>query len=173
MSKFKLRGTWHHGIANQFVDVKALDIFLRILPWALAVEAVVRGWEFLRSTGAVRGLGFLPPTELRSQTGESTFGIEYFGLTFLAAGLVMFAGLLLRRFGPIILACLVGFASYSVLAASYITESILGDSGTGLRTGVTFLIIAGLWVFKGFFSATKKSVVDIQREAEALHGEVV
>lgn len=166
-STFKIRGTWRHGITDQFVDVKALDVFLRILPWALAIEATVRGWEFLRATGTITVFGLFPTTDLRSQSGESTFGIEYFGAMFLLTGLIMFAGLFLRRFGPIIMASLVGFASYSVLAASFIAESLLGESGTGFRTGISFSIIAGLWVFKGFFSASKKSIIDLQREVNS------
>lgn len=165
-STFKVRGTWRHGVTDQFVDVKALDIFLRILPWALAIEAIVRGWEFLRVAGVTSAI--FPNGYLRGQVGEEAFGFEMFGLTFIVAGLLLIAGMLMRRFGVIISACLIGMASYLLLSVSFLVEAFFGSSGTGARTGFTFLVFTFLWVFKGLFSASKKSVVDIQKEAGTL-----
>lgn len=152
-STFKIRGTWRHGIKDQLVDVRALDIFLRILPWALAVEATVRGWEIMRITGVLPNLLTSP---LLGQEGETGFGFEFFGFSFFLAGLLMMAGLTMRRFSVIIAACLIGFTSYLILSVSFTVEAFIGDSGTGARSGVLFLIVAGLWLFKGFFSASKR-----------------
>lgn len=168
--RLRARGNWRSGVNNQFVDIKALDIFVRVLPWALAVEAIVRGWEFIR----IKGL-FLEetPTLLRPVAGEGAFNFEYFGLIILLSGLTMILGLSLRRFWIIIFACLLGMASYLMLSASYFTEAFIGDSGTGARGGLTFLLIAFLYAFKGAFAASKKNLDQIEQEARMMGKEII
>lgn len=161
--RFRARGNWSSGVAGHFVDVKALDIFVKILPWMLAVEAIVRGWEIMRITGML--LNFTP-TPLQGDPGESAFGFEFFGFSMFLAGVVMILGLSFRRFLPIIFACLLGFASYLLLSVSYFVEGFIGTSGAGARGGITFLILAGLWLFKGFFAANKKSLHDLEKVAD-------
>ena len=155
-------GDWKPGITNQFVDIKALDIFLRVLPWALAVEAIVRGWEMMRITGMLLNM---QPSSLRGQVAESAFGFEFFGLLMFLSGLLMVIGLSIRRFIIIITASLTGSACYFLLSLSFFVEAFTGNAGVGARGGITFLIITGLWVFKGFFSSTKKTTSDLHKEA--------
>lgn len=168
--RFKARGNWKSGVNDQFVDIKALDIFIKILPWMLAVEAIVRGWEVMRITGMLFNSTLNP---LRGDPGEDAFGFEFFGFSMFLAGAMMIVGLLLRRFWVIIIACLLGFVSYLLLSVSYFVEGFIGTSGAGARAGITFLIIAGLWVFKGFFSASKKSLDDLEKVADEQYKKVI
>lgn len=168
--RFKARGNWKSGVNDQFVDIKVLDVFVTFLPWALAFEALVRGWEYMR----IRGLfleNVTPP--LVPVAGEGAFNFPYFGLVIFTSGLTLIVGLSFRRFIPIIFACLLGAASYLLLSVSYLTEMVAGDSGTGLRNGVLFLVISGLWIFKGFFAASKKTLDQVKREADAQTEEVI
>lgn len=168
--RFKARGNWKSGVSNQFVDIKSLDVFVTILPWALAIEAIVRGWEVMR----IRGLLLNDiPTILRPVAGEGAFNFEYFGFIIFVSGVLMITGLSLRRFGIIIAGCLLGTGSYLMLSASYFTELFVGGSGTGARTGITFLVIAGLWAFKGAFAASKRSIDQIEREADHQNKEII
>lgn len=162
-TRFNARGNWTPGVDGQFVDIKALDTFLKFLPWMLAIEAIVRGWEIMRIRGLLLNM---IPTPLAPVVGEGAFGFEYFGLTLFLSGAVMIFGLSFRRFIPIVAASLLGTASYFLLSMSYAVEAFFGDSGTGLRTCITFLLIASLWIFKGFFTATKKSISDVEKEAK-------
>ena len=169
--RFKARGNWKSGVNDQFIDIKALDIFIKILPWMLAVEAIVRGWEVMRITGMLFNF---TPTPLRLTTpAESGFGFEFFGFSMFMAGVVMIVGLLLRRFWVIIIACQLGFASYLLLSVSYFVEGFIGTSGAGARAGITFLILTGLWVFKGFFAASKKSLDDLEKVADEQDRKVI
>ena len=168
--RFRARGNWKSGVKDHFIDIKALDIFIKILPWMLAVEAIVRGWEIMRITGML--LNFIP-TPLQEDPGESGFGFEFFGFSMFLAGVMMIVGLLLKRFGAIIFACLLGFASYLLLSGSYFVEGFTGTSGAGARGGITFLILAGLWAFKGFFAATKKSLHDLEKMADEQNRKVI
>lgn len=168
--RFRARGNWKSGVSDQFVDIKALDIFVTYLPWALAFEALVRGWEIMR----IRGLLLQDvPTILRPVAGEGAFNFEYFGFIIFASGLLMFTGLFLRRYALIIFASLLGMGSYFLLSASYFTEVFAGDSGTGFRSGLTFLLIGGLWAFKGAFAASKKSLDQVNEEAAVQNKEVL
>lgn len=160
--RFKVRGNWKSGVNDQFVDIKALDVFVTFLPWALAFEALVRGWEYMRIRGLLLGNA---PTILAPVAGEGAF--------IFTSGLTLIVGLSFRRFMPIIFACLLGAASYLLLSVSYLTEMVAGDSGTGLRSGVLFLVISGLWIFKGFFAASKKTLDQVKREADAQTEEVI
>lgn len=168
--RFKARGNWKSGVKGHFVDIKALDIFIKVLPWMLAIEAIVRGWEIMRITGML--LNFMP-YPLQGDPGEDAFGFEFFGFSMFLAGVVMIVGLLFRRFGAIIFACLLGFASYLLLSVSYFVEGFTGTSGAGARAGITFLILAGLWAFKGFFSASKKSLGDLEKVADEQNRKVI
>ena len=87
---------------------------------------------------------------------EDFFGIQFFGTAIFVAGVIMLAGLLLRRYTLILSACLVGGASYLILASGYAYES-LTDSGYGLRGAATFFLISCLWGLKGYVSASKRS----------------
>ena len=169
--RFRARGNWRSGVKGYFIDIKALDIFIKILPWMLAVEAIVRGWEVMRITGIV--INFLPAPLGLVSPAESGFGFEFFGLAMFLAGVTMIVGLLLRRFGAIIFACLLGFASYLLLSGSYFVEGFTGTSGAGARGGITFLILAGLWAFKGFFAASKKSLNDLEKVADEQNRKVI
>lgn len=169
--RFKARGNWTSGVSGHFVDIRALDIFIKVLPWMLAAEAIVRGWEIMRITGMFL---FFPPTPLRLiSPAESGFGFEFFGFSMFLAGAVMIFGLSFRRFFPIITACLLGFASYILLSASYFVDGFTGTSGSGARAGITFLIIAFLWAFKGFFAASKKSLHDLEKVADDQNRKVI
>ena len=169
--RFKARGNWKSGVKGHFVDIKALDIFIKVLPWMLAIEAIVRGWEIMRITGMFL---FFPSTPLRLiSPAESGFGFEFFGFSMFLAGVVMIVGLLLRRFWVIIIACQLGFASYLLLSVSYFVEGFIGTSGAGARAGITFLILTGLWVFKGFFAASKKSLDDLEKVADDQNRKVI
>lgn len=168
--RFKTRGNWKSGVKDQFVDIKALDVFISLFPWALAFEALVRGWEYMRIKRLLLGD---VPTVLAPVAGEGAFNFPYFGLIIFTSGLTMIFGLTFRRFIPIIFACLLGAASYLLVSASYLTEMVAGDSGTGLRNGVLFLIISALWIFKGFFAASKKTLDQVEREADAQTEEVI
>lgn len=168
--RFRARGNWRSGVKDHFIDIRALDIFIKVLPWMLAVEAIVRGWEVMRITGML--LNFMP-TPLRGDPGEDAFGFNFFGFSMFLAGVMMIVGLLLRRFGVIIFACLLGFASYLLLSVSYFVEGFTGTSGAGARAGITFLIIAGLWAFKGFFAASKKSLDDLEKMADEQERKVI
>ena len=168
--RFRARGNWRSGVKDHFIDIKALDIFIKILPWMLAIEAIVRGWEIMRITGRLLNS---TPTPLRGDPGEDAFGFGFFGISMFLAGVVMIVGLLLRRFGAIIFACLLGFASYLLLSGSYFVEGFIGTSGAGARGGITFLILAGLWAFKGFFAASKKSLNDLEKVADEQNRKVI
>lgn len=170
IQKFHARGNWKPGVNGQFVDIKALDAFVTFLPWALAIEAIVRGWELMR----IRGLLLEDiPTILRPVAGEGAFNFEYFGFIIFVSGVGMALGLSLRRFWVIIGSSLLGMGSYFLLSISYFVEVFAGESGTGARTGFTFLIIAGLWGFKGMFAASKKSLAQIEQEAEKQNREII
>lgn len=169
--RFKARGNWTSGVSGHFIDIKALDIFIKVLPWMLAVEAIVRGWEIMRTTGVL--LAFIPTPLSLISPAESGFGFEFFGFSMFLAGAVMIFGLSFKRFLPIIAACLLGFASYILLSASYFVEGFSSTSGAGARAGITFLIIAGLWAFKGFFAASKKSLSDLEKVADEQNRKVI
>lgn len=156
MPKFRLRGDWKSGIQDSYVDLKAVNLLFVILPWLLAIEAIVRGleyfridWEIVREGRSVMG----------RLAAEGFFGIQFFGTAIFVAGLIMLAGLLLKRYTLILSACLVGGASYLMLASGYAYES-LTDSGYGIRGAATFFIISCLWGLKGYIAASKKSALE-------------
>lgn len=165
MSRPRIRGNWHHGVKGYFVDVRALDTFLKILPWMLAFDAIIRGWEYMRISG------FLLvdiPTRLVPLNGESLVQYEFFGFSIMLAGLLMILGIALGRFFVIISATLMGAASYLLLSGNFIVDAFFsgGETTIGLRGAFAMLVLAFLWIFKGFFTATKKSISDVEKEAK-------
>lgn len=153
MPKFRLRGEWKPGIQDSYVDLKAVNLLFIVLPWLLATEAIIRGleyfridWEIIREGRSVMG----------RLAAEGFFGIQFFGTAIFVAGVIMLAGLLLKRYAIILSACLVGGASYLMLASGYAYES-LTDSGYGIRGAATFFMIATLWGLEGYIAASKKS----------------
>lgn len=164
MSRPRIRGDWHHGIKGYFVDVRALDTFMKILPWLLAIDALLRGWEYMRIGGF---LLVAWPTELVTINGESLVEYEFFGFSMMLAGLTLALGMLLGRFVLIITACLLGAASYALLAGSFLLESFApGETTIGLRSFFTIFVLTLIWIFKGFFVATKKSIAEVEKEAD-------
>ena len=153
MPKFRLRGDWKSGIQDSYVDLKAVNLLFIVLPWLLAIEAIVRGFEYFRIDWEIVREG---RSVMGRLAAEGFFGIEFFGTAIFVAGLIMLAGLLLKRYAIILSACLLGGASYLMLASGYAYES-LTDSGYGIRGAATFLLIACLWGLKGYISASKKS----------------
>ena len=167
-TKFKARGNWSSGVKDHFVDIRILDAFVTFLPWALAIDAIVRGWEYARIAGAGEDgiLSILPTTNLNATNGESLVQYDLFGFILLATGLTLIVGLTLRRFYPIIVACLLGAASYLLIGAVFLAEGLFGTTGIGVRTGFTLLVVAALWAFKGLFAAGKKSLSEVEDEAD-------
>lgn len=153
MPKFRLRGEWKPGIQDSYVDLKAVNLLFIVLPWLLATEAIIRGleyfridWEIIREGRSVMG----------RLAAEGFFGIQFFGTAIFVAGVIMLAGLLLKRYAIILSACLLGGASYLMLASGYAYES-LTDSGYGIRGAATFFIVSCLWGLEGYIAASKKS----------------
>ena len=171
MSRPRIRGDWHHGIKGYFVDVRALDTFMKILPWLLAIDALLRGWEYMR----IGGYLFVDwPSRLVTINGESLVNYQFFGLAMMLAGLTLVIGMILGRFGTIITACLLGAASYALLAVSFLLEAFApGETTIGLRSFFSIFVLTLIWIFKGFFVATKKSIAEIEKEGEDQAKEVI
>lgn len=163
MSRPRIRGNWHHGVKGYFVDVRALDIFMKLLPWLLAIDALIRGWEYSRIGGFLAAEW---PSTLVTINGESFVQYEFFGLAMILAGAVLIVGMLLGRFTLIIASCLLGAASYALLSVSFLWETLSADeTNIGFRSFFTVLVLTIIWVFKGFFAATKKTQAEIESEA--------
>lgn len=167
MPKFRLRGDWKSGIQDSYVDLKAVNLLFIVLPWMLAIEAIVRGWEYFRIDWEIVKEG---RSVIGRLAAEDFFGIEFFGTAIFVAGLIMLAGLLLKRYAIILSACLLGGASYLMLAGGYAYQSLI-DSGYGLRGAATFLLIACLWGLKGYIAASKKAALDRARKLGVCEGE--
>lgn len=161
MPKFHLRGTWKRGIQGSYVDLKAVNLLFITLPWILGAEAIVRGWEYFRIDWEVAKEG---RSAIGRLAAEDFFGIQFFGTMIFVAGVLMIAGLTLKRYFVILSACLIGGASYLILAGGYTYQAIVGN-GYGLRGAGTFLLIAYLWGVKGYISASKRAA---QERAEKL-----
>ena len=167
MPKFRLRGDQNPGIQDSYVDLKAVNLLFIVLPWLLAIEAIVRGWEYFRIDWEIVREG---RSVIARLAAEDFFGIQFFGTAVFVAGVIMLAGLLLRRYALILSACLVGGASYLMLASGYAYQALVGD-GYGLRGAATFFMIATLWGLKGYVSASKKSAQERAQKLGVCEGE--
>lgn len=147
---FPKKGEWTPGLQS---DLSVISMC------ALALEALIRGVDYITGDGdnVTQSLTVV----------EQTMPLQIWGIMLLTGGMTFLAGIMLRRFGLVILGSVLSMAIYSALTVGLFLRMVeRGWPWDGYRTPLMFAVIALLFGLVAFSAYLKKAAHDAERSMQ-------